>query len=84
MRGVLNLKESIPVFCRCALGNHDVITNLRTNWDGFFWLTGEFPPTYDLIVHQVIQIMPRNRGRRHMLSVQNRVRKFEIIEMVSI
>ena len=58
---------------RCQLGNHDVLINLLTNWDEFYWLTGEFPPTFNMILTQIRQSIPRRRGPNNVLDLENQV-----------
>ena len=61
---------------RCTMGNHDVLTILQTNWDDFYWLTGEFPPTFDLLLHHLQQIRQQRVGRRKLLDFGNQVKNF--------
>ena len=53
----------------------DLWTKLQRNWKFFFWLTGEFPPTLQLIVDGIQnEFMPNvNRGRPQILDLRNQV-----------
>ena len=63
----------IVLYFRCALGNHDVLTHLQTNWDDFYWLTGEFPPTFHILLMEIHGLQVRRRGRHNILSIENQV-----------
>ena len=58
---------------RCEFGNHDVLINLLTNWDDFYWLTGEFPPTFNMILNQIGHVIPVRRGPQNVLDLENQV-----------
>ena len=48
--------------------------NLKTNWNHFFWLTGEIPPTFELLVERIRQLRQANRrGRKFRLDLTNQV-----------
>ena len=49
------------------------MTRLRTNWDDFYWLTGEFPPTFDILITEIIGLNNRRQGPHNILTVNNQV-----------
>ena len=59
---------------RSALYHHDFWTYLETNWDNFYWLTGELPFTLQSLVQKLNEIRPISvRGRKPCLSFRNQV-----------
>ena len=49
-------------------------TDLEENWTHFYWLTGEIPPTLELLTTQVEPLLKtRGRGRKCKLSLKNQV-----------
>ena len=74
---IFTMLNDIHIFwkSRCNFGNHDVLMSLLTNWDDFFWLTGEFPPTFNMIIQQIQQRLGRRRGRRNILDLENQVKE---------
>ena len=70
------LTNTISVYLlRTAYGPRDLWTVLETNWNFFFWLTGELPPTLSQLVNSL-----RNRfhdqiqlGRHPVLDFRNQV-----------
>ena len=54
-------------------GSRDVWAYLERNWVFFFWLTGEIPPTLQLVVDGIQhEFNPNvNRGRPQILDFRN-------------
>ena len=47
---------------------------LEENWNHFFWLTGEIPPTLNDAVNDVSAIVTcRKSGKQNVLSLRNQV-----------
>ena len=64
-------------YFRATNTNSDVWLNILRNWNHFFWLTGEFPDTLQLVVSKIERRFFHHypRGRRASLSVRNQVIK---------
>ena len=75
---VTNVIGNIIFFLRVTSINCDVWVNLSTNWDHFFWLTGEFPHTLQIIVDKIQTkfFIKNQRGPKVLLSVRNQVHRF--------
>ena len=65
---------------RATNRNSDVWLNLSSNWDHFFWLTGEFPATLQIISDKIQSrfVRQNHRGPKGVLSYRNQVNIFEI------
>ena len=47
---------------------------LIRNWDHFYWLTGEIPPTFQLLMDEIRDHIPiRVVGRNTVLNIENQV-----------
>ena len=54
--------------------NNDVWLNLKTNWNDFYWLTGETPQSFKSLVHAIDEKYPfYHRANRSKLNIQNQV-----------
>ena len=55
--------------------NLDMWMILSNNWDNFYWLTGEIPPTLTLLVEEIENIFDTRRtsGRNGALNFRNQV-----------
>ena len=51
---------------------------LQDNWTHFYWLTGELPPTLQLIVNRLeVRFRHRTRGRKCIITFRNQVHVFD-------
>ena len=47
---------------------------LESNWDHFFWMTGEIPPTLDQLCNELVQFFGRRITKgKCVLSFRNQV-----------
>ena len=57
--------------------NHvDLWNHLEHNWDSFFWLTGEVPPSLMIVVNDIEPLFHQRLnacGRKPKLSLRNQV-----------
>ena len=68
-------------FRRSNTSTNDLWFTLEQNWDHFFWLTGDIPPSLNLIVNEIRpKLQIRGRGRKLSLSVRNQVCLFVCVK----
>ena len=62
-------------FIRKLYQSRDLWQQLQKNWTFFFWLTGESPPTFQLMVDEIEREFSPNvhNGRPPILDFQNQV-----------
>ena len=66
----------VAYLCRAMNQTRDVWALLETNWDHFYWLTGETPHTMLILVEAMRNRVPRRRfGRPQVLDFRNQVNK---------
>ena len=77
MKFLSRIKFSNSTYFRCVRSHPDVWTNLSSNWNDFFWLTGELPMTLDYLVSKIeIKFFNMNPlGRKCNLSLRNQVKR---------
>ena len=47
---------------------------LIRNWNHFYWLTGEIPPTFQLLMDEMSEYLPvKTCGRSSVLNIENQV-----------
>ena len=47
---------------------------LIRNWNHFYWLTGEIPPTFNLLMDELQEYLPRkSAGQTSALDIENQV-----------
>ena len=62
------------IICRNETENGDMWARLEHNWSHFYWLTGEIPPTLNLIVGRLeTRFRRRQRGPKCKLTFLNQV-----------
>ena len=64
--------------CNCSRSRfeeNEVWNNLQTNWNHFFWLTGETPETLQILVNALHRnfFMHRQYGRKSSLDLRHQV-----------
>ena len=69
-----NIPKFVFVFNRVTTEHHDMWEQLQNNWNHFFWLTGEIPPTFTKLVERIQQLVTvHRRGRKLILDLKNQV-----------
>ena len=71
---LFNLLNFFTQCCSRRMQRRDFWQILSTNWDHFYWLTGEVPHSMNLLVNRIRQIYKkRPSGRRSVLNIRNQV-----------
>ena len=61
--------------CRPQYTHIDLRKELINNWNHFYWLTGEVPPTFNLLLDEIATNLPRKCvGQNPVLNIENQVR----------
>ena len=61
--------------CRCEYSKNDMWSLLERNWDNFYWLTGEIPPTLNYLVEEIEdKVNLLHTGRNPVISFRNQVK----------
>ena len=66
--------EMICSVARCVDNSHDVWSDLRKNWNHFYWLTGETPVSMDILLQGLTDSYFRNHeNRNNSLNLRNQI-----------